>query len=202
MPLFPFFYLSRKSSSSNRLAFSLVELLIAVLIFSIVIVAIYSTFSGGISVFRKIINVDIQRQKVLLKIERFAREVRQQVPCRSFLFLGSKDRLSFPGLSDFMPSRITYYYDNQANTLYRVAEPLSEIITHTGSIDPKVKITLSRVFLKKIKGVNFSYLFLDLKNNDYVWLEEWSFDYLPIAVKIIIKEEKEEYVKIVFLPLA
>ena len=201
MPLFPFFYLNRKSSS-NRLAFSLVELLIAVLIFSVVIIAIYSTFSGGISLFRKIINVDISRQKVLLKIERFAREVRQQIPCRSFLFFGSKVRLSFSGLSDFLPSRITYYYDNQANALYRVIEPLSEITTNTGSIDLKVKADSSRVFLKNIKEVNFSYLFLDLKSNDYIWVEEWPFDYLPIAVKIIIREEKEEYVKIVFLPRA
>ncbi len=201
MHLFPFFCLNRKNRS-DRPGFSLVELLIAVSIFSVVIIAIYSTFSGGMSVFRKVINIDLSQQKVLLKIERFAREVRQEAPCRKPLFLGSKTRISFAGFSDLLPSRITYYYDSQVNTLFRIAQPLPEITMPGGSIDPEVEAKSGSVFLKKVKDAKFAYLFLDLKKNDYVWLEEWPYDYLPVAVKLIISDERQEYAKIVFLPRA
>lgn len=201
MPLFRFFCLNKK----NRLyqaGFSLVELLIAVSIFSVVIIAIYSTFSGGMSVFRKVINVDLSQQKVLLKIERFAREIRQEQPCRKPLFFGSKTRVSFAGFSDLIPSRITYYYDSQTNTLLRVSETLPEITASGGSIELEVEAGPGSIFLKGVKEAKFTYLFLDLKMNDYVWLEEWPYDYLPVAVKLMIRDERQEYVKTVFLPRA
>jgi prepilin-type N-terminal cleavage/methylation domain-containing protein len=201
MSSFPRIYPNKKNKLSEA-AFTLVELLIAVSIFSVVSIAIYSTFNSGITVFRRVKNIDFTRQRILLKGERLARELRQQQLNRKPLFIGAKARISFASLSDYAPCRVTYYFDNLNNSLMRAVESMPEIITSTGAIDPDIKAKDKSAFLKNVKEVQFAYLFLDLQKNEYVWLEEWPYEYLPIAVNITIVDEEEKYVKTVFLPTA
>ncbi len=185
---------------NNKLsAFTLVELLIAVSIFSVVSIAIYSTFSSGASVLRRLNNIDFIQQRILLKSERFSRELRELPGCRKQLFSGSKTKISFPGNSDDIPSRITYYFDNSSLCLMRVVDKLSQIITPEGKVDARFK-SKPAVFLSKIKEVKFSYLNLDLIKNEYNWIDEWTQDYLPAAVKLAVTSQTGEYVSTVFLP--
>ncbi len=181
--------------------FTLVELLIAVSIFSVVSIAIYSTFSSGASILRRVKNIDLMQQKILLKAEMFARELREQPDYKKQLFLGTKSKISFGGSSDYFPSRITYYFDVSSSSLMRVADKLDTIITSEGMIDPELRAKPT-VFLVKAKEVKFSYLYLDLKTNEYSWIDEWLQDYLPVAVKFTIAGENQEYASTIFLPTA
>lgn len=201
MSSFPRIYPNKKNKLSKA-AFTLVELLIAVSIFSVVSVAIYSTFNSGIVVFSRVKNIDFTRQRILLKVERFARELRQQQLNRKPLFIGARTRISFASLSDYAPCRVTYYFDSYSNSLMRAVERMPEIITPTGTIDPDIKAKEKSAFLKNIKEVRLAYLFLDLQKNEYAWLEEWPYEYLPVAVNITIVDEKQKYIKTVFLPTA
>ncbi|MDD5464741.1 MAG: prepilin-type N-terminal cleavage/methylation domain-containing protein [Candidatus Omnitrophica bacterium] len=187
---------------NNKLgAFTLVELLIAVSIFSVVSIAIYSTFSSGASVLSRVKNIDLAQQKILLKTERFSRELRELPACRKQLFLGAKTKISFPGNSDYIPCRITYYFDDASSCFMRVADKLSQIITPEGKIDAQFK-SKPVVFLSKVKEIKFSYLVLDLAKNEYKWIDEWQQDYLPVAVKLTVTSQTQEYVSTVFLPKA
>lgn len=181
-------------------AFTLVELLIALSIFSIISIAIYSTFSSGAAVLRRAKVIDLEFQKGLLKQERLSRELRQMPSCRKWLFSGKEEKISFCGIVDYTPCRITYYFDNLTRSIMRNSDRLSGIITEEGLVDAELK-SKSTVFLDKVKGVKFSYLYLDLKQN-YNWAEEWKDKYLPVAVKISISTENREYVTTVFLPTA
>lgn len=185
----------------NNKAFTLVELLIAVSIFSVASIAIYSTFSSGTSVLRRVKNIDFTHQRILLKAERFSRELRELPGCRKQLFLGVKTKISFPGNLDYIPCRITYYFDSSSFYLMRVVDKLSQIITPEGKVDAQFK-SKPTVFLSKIKEVKFSYLNLDPVKNEYKWIDEWRQDYLPAAVKLTVTSQIQEYVWTIFLPKA
>lgn len=190
---------SRKNKLFFPKAFSLVELLIAVGIFSVVSIAIYSTFSSGAAVLRRINNLDLSRQKVLLKTEKFSRELRVQPICRKQLFKGDKNKISFCANLDYFPVRLTYYFDSASLTVKRVADKLDDIIDDEGKLDPQLHAP-AKVYLTKVKEVSFSYLYLDLAKNTYQWAPEWKEEYLPLAVKFVIATEKQKYESTVYLP--
>ncbi len=58
------------------------------------------------------------------------------------------------------------------------------------------------IFLTKVKEIKFSYLNLDPVKNEYKWIDEWQQDYLPVAVKLTVTSQTQEYVSTVFLPKA
>lgn len=190
-----------KNNKLTPPAFTLAELLIALSIFSVVSIAIYSTFSSGTSVLRRLKNVDFTQQRILLKAERFSRELRGFPGCRKQLFEGMKTKISFPGNSDYIPCRITYYFDGPSFCLMRVVDKLSQIITPEGKVDAQFK-SKPTVFLSKIKEVKFSYLNLDPIKKEDGWIDEWKQDYLPVAVKLSITSQTQEYAWTVFLPKA
>ena len=180
-------------------AFSLIELLIAVSIFSVVSLAIYSTFSAGMGVMRRVKNTDLTQQKILLKTERLSRELREQPACRKQLFQGDKTKISFCANIDYLPCRLTYYFDSSANALKRVADKLSEIIDEKGNLDPEFH-SPAVIFLPKVKEVSFSYLYLDLIKNAYLWTDHWEQNYLPLAVKFIIFSDNQKYESTIYNP--
>ena len=200
MPLSLPIFLKFKKRKKRR-AFSLVELLISLSIFAVVSVAIYSTFSSGTQVLRKVKNIDLTQQAMLLKEERFSRELRQSVILRKPLFLGAKDKLIFGAIVNDKPGRITYYFDKSTQAILRAFDNLGDIITSEGKVDPELK-SKPAVFLTKVTEIKFSYFYLDLTKNIYKWVEVWSESYLPLAVKLEITTEKQNYATTVFLPTA
>ena len=199
LPWRPIYLNKNKCAKYTLRAFTLVELLIAVSIFSVVSIAIYATFSSGASVLRRVKNIDLTQQKILLKTERISRELRQQPACRKQLFQGDKTKISFCANIDYFPHRLTYYFDSSANALMRVADKLDKIIDAQGNLDPEFR-SPAAVFLPKVKELRFSYLYLDLKKNVYLWTDQWEQDYLPFAIKFIIITENKEYASTVYNP--
>ncbi|MDD5108527.1 MAG: prepilin-type N-terminal cleavage/methylation domain-containing protein [Candidatus Omnitrophica bacterium] len=195
----------RSTGASSNLfltGFTLVELLIAVAIFSVVSIAIFSTFSSGAAVLRRVKTIDFSRQKTLLKIERFSRELRILPDCRKHLFLGAKTKISFPGNVDYIPCRITYYFDSSALCLMRVVDKLSEIITSEGKVEAEFK-SKPEVFLSNVKGIKLRYFKKpDINKNEYIWMDEWNQNYLPMpgAIELTINTDDQEYVSTIFLP--
>ncbi len=188
-----------KNKLVSQSAFTLVELLIAVAIFSVVSIAIYSTFSSGAGVLKRLKNTDLTKQRILLKVERLSRELRLQPACRKQLFTGEKTKLSFGAIKDSFPYRLTYYFDTPTNAIKRVADKLNEIIDLDGTVDANFH-SAAVIFLPRVTDLKFSYLYLDSQKNAYQWVNEWQQDYLPQAVKFVITTEKQKYETTVYLP--
>lgn len=187
-------------------AFSLVELLIALSIFAVVSIAIYSTFNSGLKVLRKVKDVDLAQQSFIFKVERLSREIRETIPLRKLSLSGSKEKLAFGLAVGNRPCRLTYYFDNSNKNLMRGVDNLADIIsndteTKETKINPELK-SKGAVFLKGIKEVRFGYLYLDLKTKAYAWAEEWEEDFLPLAIRFNLSTDKQDYETIIFLPTA
>lgn len=148
---------------------------------------------------RRVKNIDFVRQRTLLKIEKFSRELREQPSYKKLLFSGTQSKIIFPGTIDYAPCRLTYYFDNSTSSFMRAADKLSQIITPEGNLDPELK-SKPMVFLSNIKDVKIEYLYLDLKKNEYNWALEWTQNFLPLAVRFTITNGSQKYVSTVFLP--
>lgn len=170
-------------------------------IFSAVSIAIYATFSSGLAVLRRVKNIDLAQQRILLKQERLSRELREQSSCRKLLFQGDKTKISFCALIDYFPCRLTYYFDSFTHAFMRVADRLDEIIDDEGKLDPEFHAEPA-IFLSKVNEVKFNYLYLDLAKNTYLWADKWEPGFLPLAVKFIIFTEQQNYESTVYLPRA
>lgn len=178
----------------------MVEVLIALSIFAVVSIAIFSTFSSGLGVLRKVKDMDLAQQTFILKIERFSREVRQTTKLRKLLLSGTNERLDFGQVLDDMPCRVTYYLDKSNRCLMRNADKIADIFKDA-RIAPELK-TKGAVFLTKVSEAKFSYLSYDLKKKDYIWSEKWEEEALPLAVKLNLTTDKQNYAQTVFLPTA
>ena len=164
-------------------------------------IAIYSTFSSGLKVLRKVKDIDLAQQSFIFKVERLSREIRETIPLRKLSLSGSKERVSFGLVVDDKPCRITYYLDNLDKNLLRSVDNLADIFTKEGKIDPELK-SKGTVFLKGIKEIQFGYLYFDLKQKAYAWDKEWKEVFLPLAIKLSISTDKQNYATIIFLPTA
>ncbi|MDD5504830.1 MAG: prepilin-type N-terminal cleavage/methylation domain-containing protein [Candidatus Omnitrophica bacterium] len=190
-----------KRESCKKNSFSLIELLIAVSIFSVISVAIYSTFSSGLMVLRRANNIDTSRQRLLLKTERIARELRQMPAFRKPLSGGLAFMVSFPYLSDHMPCRVTYFFDDSRKALMRAVEKIEDITDSKGQIEREVKTKESTVFIDSLEGFRLEYFYLDEQTREYYWRDEWPDGHMPVAVKMIITDREQEYVKTIILPV-
>lgn len=200
--ILPFPAISRNRSISSRPAarsFTLIELLIAISIFSVVSIAVYSTFSSGLSVLRRVKDIDFLRQRVLIKEERFSRELRQMPALRTPLFSGGQEKISFAGLVEEEPCRITYYFDASAKVLLRVTDRLADILTKEGAVEAGFK-SKPALFLAGIKEIKFSYLYFDLAKKAYAWAQEWRDNSVPLAVKLTVSTDNQNYATTTFFP--
>ncbi len=149
----------------------------------------------------KVKDIDLAQQSFIFKIERFSKELRQATRIRKFLLSGVKESVSFGEIVDDQPCRVTYYFDKLSQSLIRQADNLTDIFTEEKKIDPELK-SKGVVFLKKVTEVKFTYLYLDPKKNVYTWAEEWKEAFLPLAIKLSISTDKQNYATTIFLPTA
>ncbi len=104
--------------------FTFIELIIALTIFSIIGLAIYSTFSSGLNIWRRGEDVSRLQQEGRWALDRIAKELRNAVIYNygpaypdAVLFLGEKDKMSFLSLvynssaSQSEIKKITYYLE-------------------------------------------------------------------------------------------
>lgn len=205
----------------NRRSFTLVELLIAVTVVSLVAVALYSVFSNGLKAWR-IGNRDRSYARNLrLVSEKMDRDLRNAFQFSHIPFEGTEDSIMFAALvlvesdadEDISESeeeaaehcavgRIAYFYDSQKDALCREVKPFSEVFADE-------EVGEGEVLIEYVGDLELSYCYLDNATENYKWKDDWETeeqDSIPQAVKIEMSfkkgsERKEDFVKTVFLPV-
>lgn len=214
----------RKAHNAKRTAhsaFTLIELLIATAIFSVVALGIYSAFYTASLTYRR-----IDRDFGLYQASRITLNRIEQDLKNSFGYVD--DDSKFKGGSeelDFFAIRDSYQKNKKITDVCRIKYSLADNILKRylykglDALKDDVEIT-AQDLADNVEEVSFKYAYqTEDSNNPYDWQEAWPFGStspqlgtLPIAVKIKLvmfqKEKKNnekkliEFIKVVTLPLS
>ena len=195
----------------NKKAFTMIELLVAILIFSIIASVVYSVFSTGTSVWRRTKDATQISMTINSVLEDLAKELRAAVKYTGKdkdtnpEFTGEKDKIYFCSLSDTVTDegqykeiyRISYYADsgNEAETLDLFKRKAS-LIKGGFEIDD----TEERVLVTSLDDFKIEYAYRD-SMGEIAWSQEWKNpDEIPQALRIGIHKSEIELTKYISIP--
>ena len=185
----------------RRKGFTLVELLIVCSLFAVISISIFATFSSGFKVLRRLQRTNDTEERLLLRLEKLSRELRQVFVFKDITFSGSKDKISFAAIIDDEIRRLNYCFDADHKAILRSTDALEEILAAKKDQQEEIK-SPQKIYLANINGLTFSYFYFDIEKKAYLWKDEWSETKFPIAVKITIITENDSYTKNIFIPTA
>lgn len=187
--------------------FTFVELMVTISIFSIVGLAIYSTFGTGVNAWRRGQQGADFYQDARLSLNIMARELRNSIFYKDLEFVGQEDKVSFPCLINTAvagaPQRlaigkVTYWFDSQHHALLRSEETLAE------SFQENQGETME--LASSVVELDFSYSFRG-EERECDWLDSWGDVHtIPLGIKIALafedekSQEKTVFTKTVFIP--
>ena len=176
----------------NKRAFTFVELFLVVILFSLLSLAIYTTFVSGIKMWQRIQDTSLLERKVLLGLERFSTEARQTLDFSKIGFTGKSNEVSFPFLSDEEISRITYFLEQK--TLLRKQESFKDILE--GKEQAKAKS-----FIPQVEDLKFIFAYQKEGDLEYSWKDNWDQkDGSPLMVKVELKTQDAQFIKTITIP--
>ncbi len=187
--------------------FTLLELLIAITIFSIVAIAIYSSFNVGIHAWRKAENSYKVRQEARHALNTIGRELRCAINFAPIAFEGTSNSVSFCRTGTF---KITYAIvkeekeekqkgkEVETYSLYRILQTYQESV--------KGEKGTESLLASGVLDFKLQYAYLDL--DKVVWKDEWKKEELniPLGVKASLfypsqgEGQVAEYSEAIFIP--
>ena len=190
--------------------FTFIELMVAISIFAIVAVVIYSTFGSGLSAWRKTEKAQRLHQDIRLALDKMACDLENAILysekdefCN---FLGEKNKISFYALVDVfqaMPAhpelrKITYSLDESNHILQRLEQTFAES-------EQKMQEQKPQEIIAHIGNLNLLYCYEDEDAEPpYKWMDTWNFrKRIPQGIKIELEigaKEKLIFTKYVFIP--
>ncbi|MCX5696834.1 MAG: type II secretion system protein [Candidatus Omnitrophica bacterium] len=179
---------------SAQKGFTLIELIMAVTIFSLVAVGIASSFFSGIKLWNKA-KEDIAAVSLFLSVDSIAGELRQSANVKPIGFEGSATDVSFPYVSGNAVLKVTYKFDPSSKRLTRATVPLKDIIAESEAQNYQGKEVLS------LDDLTLSYFYFDKISGKYLWKDNWAKnDGVFTAVKLHCRSGNEEFSRTVFIP--
>ena len=177
----------------NERGLSLVEVLLAAVMISVMAGAVYVTLSQGIRLWRRAVE-EKPELKMDLFYDRIQSDLRNAFSYESGHFGGGETGLEFLTLCPIpwedgktsggtaVPARVRYFFNPETASIYR------EQIRYEKVLHPKsnAAVQAPRPVMDNIRGFNLEYYERD-KENAYHWRREWSKGCLPRAVKILIE---------------
>lgn len=183
------------TSDHNISAFTLIEVLIAISIFSIAITTIYSVFWSGLRIFKRGEDYIVQNLPVQLAFKRMERELRNSFRFSLIPFTGDALSISFPLVINGSIYRIEYSYEPDEKVLSRREQTINQYLTEE---KPK-----ERRLCSNIANLAFSYSYKNkIESESLEWKGVWEFEEtkLPRDIKIDLFSEKDAFTKIISLP--
>lgn len=192
--------------TKNISGFTLIETLVALSIFSVVVLAIYSTFSVGITARNRGEEISDLYQKARIILDRMAIEMRNTVKYSSCKFIGTSESVSFPTLlkkGDHSEiCHVAYYLETNEEDHTKVLKRREE--TPVGGTDDTTDISPS------VAEMNFNYGYRLANERSYQWSDSWDSsmeETYPQAIKIRLTlgqddRQKEFFIKTVHIPIS
>lgn len=185
-----------------RKAFTLIELLVVTVIVSVISLAIYTTLSSGLKIWKRA-SVSLPQEELYIFFDKFSLDVRNSFKYANAKFAGSEEKFEFPSFVE-MPlvkartiGRVVYAYDSGDGILTRVLQDYSDVYT---SGDGYVQQAIDN-----IRSFRFLYYAYIKEKNEYVWQERWEKEEPPLAIRMEIEFKDEQdtpQVRTVSFPVA
>lgn len=180
------------SRNRNRTGtgFTLIEMLVALAMFSLIGLAVVTTLGNGIKIWQRL-NIATRQEDINIFFDRFTREFQNTFKFNTIEFQGEKHRIGFatfvttPGSS--LPQEtgigeVAYSFDKTKRQLSKEVRNYSQMYED--------KSGRSQILFKDVESMKFDYYFYDDKEKEYIWSEEWELrEALPLAVRIELEFE-------------
>jgi len=184
--------------------FSLVEVLMVAVIFSIIGIGIAGSFISGVKIWRRSQDMARVYSELILTLEKVSGEVRQSADISAIGFEATSEdsagakaqEFSFPALLRGSIVRVTYRFDPQGKKLLRGEAQYKDIIA--GNL--KDKYTEKTIL--SLDELKMDYYFFDKESNTSEWRESWKKeDGTFRLVRLSGKYNGEEFTKIILVPI-
>jgi len=219
--------LPRAFGPRNDAGFTFIELIIAVMIFTIVAVSIYSTFSAGIKVWLKTSPMIEENQALRVFFTTASLDLRNIIPyyekslnpqASSFAptsFSVSEEKLNFEGGPDRMsfitviavsdpvsglryePARVTYLYDKAAKTVKRLVATKAEGLKEEKAKESEVLAGVEE------KDFKLEYCYKEALSQidyEYEWKDTWEGKKNEQDLPRGVRIKAGEFKKTIFIP--
>jgi general secretion pathway protein J len=194
-----------RRGAGEQHGFTLLEVLVSMAIFSVVALAIYSAFAGGVSAWRRAQEFSSTYQTARLVLDDMAQELKSAVTISGTDFVGESRSLSFltvlqyplgPGRpADPRITRVTYEAQRDRAT---ATYALSRLEASEVEGAPRGETEL---VVNPISSVEFQYTSKDDQGRIVPWRDTWRVsDAVPLGVKITLVVEGTRFTKLVFIP--
>lgn len=186
----------------NKEGFTLIELLIVTALLAVVSLAIYATFNNGIKIWQKI-NEEVSQEDLDIFFEELVLDLRNAFKFSGYDFLGKEKQLEFitlvdsPRMHKNTVGKVIYSYDPESKIISKSSLDYSQIYEDSGG--------MTQQLVRNVESLKFQYYFYDRGTKEYSWLDEWSRDGLPLAVRVGLNfgqaSQSSEFVKTVSIPV-
>jgi prepilin-type N-terminal cleavage/methylation domain-containing protein len=173
-----------RCSRKNSYGFTLIELLIVICILSVISLTIYSILNNGIKIWQRV-NAGLPEEDQEIFFYKFGHDISNVILFHSIPFIGQQYRLEFASLVDFQSvgaktvGKIVYTYNPQDKILSKSVSDFSQGYNNEESLQAQV--------LSRIKSFSFKYYFYDTNKKQFLWLDNWTQDTPPSAVRLEIE---------------
>lgn len=190
---------------------TLIELLVAMTIVSILGLSVFNIFSQGLKLWKRASSVvpDVDSDIVFEKITADLSNAYQSnmaafegadTMMRFFSYSRRNYDVNNPEIQIRHPKAVQYLFVPEGKLLARSEEPLEILLAK----DAKTRQIPYKVVVKGLKECRFEYYHLDDKKNEFQWKPYWNGNCLPKAVRISLnyddERRMENFVKVVSLP--
>ena len=171
--------------------FTLLEVLLAVTLFTIIISSSYGIFSMGMHIWRRSQGRAVVERKTIFALEMLGRDLRMTVRVtdpKDGRGKGSSGEIFIPALIPIKTDKVDmiqygfvrYHWDSGKHELCRAAIPVSDLEND--------KESSCRVIASQISSFKLRYLIYDGIGESYSWFDEWEEkEEIPIAVEVTLQ---------------
>jgi prepilin-type N-terminal cleavage/methylation domain-containing protein len=194
-----------KRGAGEQHGFTLLEVLVSTAIFSVVALAIYSAFAGGVGAWRRAQEFSATYQTARLVLEDMARELKNAVTISGTDFVGESRSLSFLTVlqhpdgagrpADPRITRVTYDVQrDRASATYALSRlEASEV---EGSPPGEAELVVN-----PIASLELQYTSKDENGQIVPWRDAWRVsEAVPLGVKVTLVVGGTRFTKLIFIP--
>ena len=192
------------TAMSKKNCFTLTEVAIVAALFSVVGIALVSSFSSGLKVWKKVYTQTPQDQ-VAIFFDKVSLDLRSAFNHNEIKFLGNAKRISFPGLIITRDSggslkksigEVVYYWDESGKKILRITNSMSDLY----------KESRGKVYevLNGVDNFEINYYSYSPEEDEYFWNDCRQDGILPLSVTITVSFGYEDnilnFTKTISLP--